>query len=348
MEESAQTIKRKLQEATGYPAPNFNKLVEGHVDYDSEFSYTLNYANYMFEAHEMKKHTEEWLDRKFPNTPDYKFVGIGAIAWLLNHSGYVKPDVIQRASEKINKISMEEAKLEQEKIIELKEPSMTPMQIRTMDVIADLEVYIDNMLLNRQIEKSPEEIFKDGGTLDKAVVQQFIQDWKSATKDDASPPDPEMKNTIDSHVKAIEDAFNAIPSTERAARKTKLVDPSKLVKKLKYNDQAIMLDDLLVTSVLPEKIIGAQVLWVYNVKTRKLGQYVAYDENGLSVKGSTIMNYDSAKSFQKIARKPKILLTTLLVSGKVTQNKLLGSIKAVESVLSGRINNDTILVKTFQ
>ena len=64
--------------------------------------------------------------------------------------------------------------------------------------------------------------------------------------------------------------------------------------------------------VYPTQIVGANELWVFNIKTRKIGKYVASNidpkgmqrqGSGLSVKGTTIIGYNETESIQKTLRK---------------------------------------------
>ena len=99
-------------------------------------------------------------------------------------------------------------------------------------------------------------------------------------------------------------------------------------------------------SINPVDIVGAEVLWVYNVKNRKLGKYVAEAMGGvLGVKGTTITGYDANKSTQKTLRKPEEQIKQFLASSKVELRKYLENIKTTEIKLNGRINADTILLK---
>ena len=95
----------------------------------------------------------------------------------------------------------------------------------------------------------------------------------------------------------------------------------------------------------PTDIIGVMQLWVYNTKTRKLGVYHAEDAGGLTVKGSSILNFAESKSVQKKLRKPEVTLPDVLTGGKVFLRNVIDTIKAVESNLNGRINADTILLR---
>jgi hypothetical protein len=145
---------------------------------------------------------------------------------------------------------------------------------------------------------------------------------------------------------ALFDGFAQYGQVKKATKKASVRKPpakEKLVAKLKYlkNDSVTK-----AVSINPVDIIGSQVLWVYNVKTRKLGKYVAEDMGGvLGVKGTTITGYNENKSVSKTLRKPEAQIKEFLAAGKIDLRKFLENIKATEVKLNGRINQDTILLK---
>jgi len=128
----------------------------------------------------------------------------------------------------------------------------------------------------------------------------------------------------------------------RKPRKKKPVSFEKKVKNLKFKKDDT--ENKLV-SIDPIKILGAQQLWVYNVKTRKLGVYVASDAAGLEVKGSAIQNYKYSESICKTVRKPKDVLPRVLDGGKVILRKVMSEINSKPQELNGRINDQTILLR---
>lgn len=99
------------------------------------------------------------------------------------------------------------------------------------------------------------------------------------------------------------------------------------------------------SSIEPSKIIGVSQLWVFNVKLRKVGVYFAQDAGGLSIKGSTILNFDDKLSVAKTVRKPKETVTEILKSGKAAIKTAFGKINSKQNLLTGRINSDTILLR---
>ena len=128
----------------------------------------------------------------------------------------------------------------------------------------------------------------------------------------------------------------------RKPRKAKVVPKDKLVAKLKFMKSN---EPLKLVSINPTDIIGASELWIFNIKTRKLGKYIASEFNTLNIKGTTITNFDEFKSVQKTVRKPEEKLKEFKAAGKVQLRKFLDDINATDTKLTGRINEETILLK---
>jgi uncharacterized protein (DUF433 family) len=125
-------------------------------------------------------------------------------------------------------------------------------------------------------------------------------------------------------------------------RVKKSVPAEKVVAKMKF---AKTHEPLKLVSINPTDILGAKELWIFNIKTRKLGKYIAAEYQELGVKGTSITGFDENRSVQKTLRKPEEQLKEFKASGKVQLRKFLEDIKAVDIKLNGRINEDTILLK---
>ena len=139
-------------------------------------------------------------------------------------------------------------------------------------------------------------------------------------------------------------ACDMIQQESKVARKPRIrkAEPEKLAKKLKFKAA----DEITKTvSINPVDIIGAEELWVYNAKTRKLGKYVAIEHGELSIKGTSIQFFDENLSVQKTLRKPVEQLAEFKKAGKVQLRKFLDDIKTTEIKLNGRINEETVLLK---
>lgn len=131
----------------------------------------------------------------------------------------------------------------------------------------------------------------------------------------------------------------------RKPKKRKKKTPDQIVSKLIFCDEDKTYN---IKSVKPTEIVGASQLWVFNTKTRKLGVYHTLDSEGLSVKGTTILNYDETKSVMKTLRKPEVVLPEVLKGGKVYMRSVIDTIKSVEMPMNGRINKETILLRVIK
>ena len=154
----------------------------------------------------------------------------------------------------------------------------------------------------------------------------------------------QIKNFI-AFLQEIESACNMLmqeAKVNKKPRKTKAVSKDKLVAKLKFKKTD---EPLKLVSVNPADIVGAQELWVFNSKTRKLGKYVAEEFKELGVKGTTITGFSEMKSVQKTLRKPVEQLAAFKSAGKVALRKFLEDINAVDTKMNGRLNEETILLK---
>lgn len=138
------------------------------------------------------------------------------------------------------------------------------------------------------------------------------------------------------------DAYAKTKKAVKVARVKKAPNKQKLVSKIKYAKDNTQYK---VASIDPVSIIGATELYVFNVKTRKLGRYVADSHMAtLSIKGTTVIGFDTQVSTQKTLRKPERQIPEFTGSSKAAKRKFLNGIKSVEIALNGRLNSDTILL----
>ena len=146
---------------------------------------------------------------------------------------------------------------------------------------------------------------------------------------------------LDDLQKAV-DQYRGVKQATKKARVKKAPSKEKLVAKLKYCKEFAQLK---MVSINPADIVGAQELWVYNTKTRKLGRYISSNSDGLGVKGTSIENFTD-KSTSKTLRKPEQQLAEFMKNSKVQLRKFMDTVKATETVLNGRIYADVMLLKT--
>ena len=207
--------------------------------------------------------------------------------------------------------------------------------------------YVDALVDYNELERMP-----TAGQLKK--MSEFEADqWAQLKEGYAHIKKADIKNyriAIGELIAALDFVIDSAKAT-RKPRKPKVYSADKLVAKLKY----LKVDDKYkLASIDPAQIIGASELWVFNVKNRKIGKYVASnidpkgmqrDGSGLSVKGTTIQGFDEKLSIQKTLRKPPEQLKQFKDAGKVKLRKFIEEIPTTDTKLNGRINPETILLK---
>jgi hypothetical protein len=143
-------------------------------------------------------------------------------------------------------------------------------------------------------------------------------------------------------------SYISVKKANKAPRKKKAVPVEKIVAKLKYlkefKDAVNKLD---LVSVHPTKLHGASEAWVYDTAKRKLHHYIADEySKSFTVKGNTILGFDTNKSEIKTLRKPGEQIKEVMGS-KPAARKYFNDIKAVSATPNGRFNENMIILKAF-
>ena len=344
-------------------------------EFDHFMRKSLNYYNYFFSQKDLKKHVVAWMkDVKDFTTEEIKAferagdrtVSMTTCGLIMahrqgmplqeRHIEFIDANIL----ESINSKSAEEVV---EVVDETPKAYVPTIQDRlnekTADTIGELEGHYDEFITNPKYNFKPYDYLVANNVpqsqLSKyeAVYQARFEELRQAYE----KVDEQITEGY-SHYKAadfkrifafIDQILNdiiqyrGVKKATKKVRAPKSVSKEKVVGKLKYakEDKVMRL-----ISINPADIIGAQELWVYNTKTRKLGKYVADSLKGpLNVKGTGIIGYDEHKSVSKTLRKPDEKLKEFAKATKIQLRKFLEDIKATEAKLNGRINTETILLR---
>jgi len=349
------------------------------------FRTSMDYYRLESSARDLKPFVISWMDqngypkesiKKFKNTKDWRCnTTVGSIAAnLLRGMPAVRLDfnegrnTSQWLGEQISKIIDEGYcdEISNESIEEKNSIPVVSIQERLKEAAARMTEEIDYALdsFSRDPESFEPKAFKVlnllKGKQAKAAHARLIKDFYIRSHDEVIEASvgkdeqlkegyshlskKQLKKLIDFYTEVVSacDMLMQEAKINKKPRAKKSVPAEKVVSKLKYlkSDEPSKL-----VSINPVDIIGAKELWVYNIKTRKLGKYVAEEYRELSIKGTSIIGFSESNSMQKTLRKPEEQLKEFKAAGKVQLRKFLEDIKAVDIKLNGRINEDTILLK---
>ena len=285
----------------------------------------------------------------------------GSVSRMYNNGASLPDQTLVRTHLKIEYM-LTFAQAKEESVIQKNSMSVADrVRERTSTIIADLEEELDNFVLNDyNSDFKPYEYMKrnDVKAVHATKVSLFYAPLLNELKEAAKNKDPDLKEaysrlskpTLKRYIEFIEKIINdansvaQINKATRKTRKPKEKSAAQLVSKMRHAKES---GQFKVASIDPSRIIKAQMLVVFNTKYKKLGLYVAEDESGLSVKGSSIVNFSESNSMTKTLRKPEQILPLVTTEGKLAFNKLFKGLPTKSAALNGRINEDTILLRVW-
>ena len=334
----------------------------GTKEYENEFfSIFLIYSEKITDQ-QAKQSILQYVKGKNKNIDDYsslqakKYTPYGIYA-KMQFDGIKLPIVEQKSLdqfledlEKLNK-DKQTKKEQSRKEKDIKDSR----QIRNF--LGDLNLLIDNqidlIISNKKPNSDISSILKKYNLMasshqsTKDLLTRMIVDVKLAkTKKDEqlvegySYMTPKQLTNYISFLESILSKINTTSVVVRKPRTLKPKRPDQLVKKLHIQDRC---DVLGILSITKTDIIGANVLYTYNTKTRFFTQYLS--DSGFSIKGTSLLNVNSA--LKKKVRKPELLFAQINPKNKKFMESLWSSLKGKESTSNTRLSNVCIILSAF-
>ena len=330
----------------------------------------LNWYNYHSDSKESKKFTISYLKEiKAPKkdieilekVSDDHFQNLGFVCRMKLRGAPLSTKNEQWISSFINELK---GKVETVVVEKSNTPTISiqeRVEQKAKEYIGEIEGLIDECFINEDFSVEPYETLLSLGVKGAHTphIINFLSKRITELESVLKTKEPDLKEGYSNFDKTLLKNYikfiNAIiadcqklahnAKVTRKPRKKKAKPVEKVIQKLQFKKED---NAFKIVSINPSDIVGATQLWIFNTKTRKLGVYNSQDSGGLSVKGTSLLNYDEATSIQKTIRKPETVLPNCLKGGKIILRKLLPEINAVEQPLTGRINSDTILLRVIK
>jgi len=346
-------------------------------EFDHFLRKSFFYYNYYYSQKDCKKHVVKWMqDNQYSKTDVSKFIRSPDRALPMTACGLVmavRQGMPMREKElEYLKARLHEAvnsdNLEPEEVVDTTKPAVQTVRAptiqdrlneKTAEHLAHFEGLYDEVLAGDTVKPDAFN-YLTANTVPQSQINKF-EHLFTIRKGEllvAQERRDEQVEEAYKHYKAADfkrhhafldqlltdlDQYRSVKKTQKKARVKRAPNKEKVVSKLKYMKEE---KTLKLVSINPVDIVGAQELWVYNSKTRKLYKYIADTLTGpLGVKGTSITGYDEVKSVGKTLRKPDEKLKEFAKATKVQLRKFLEDIKATETQGNGRMNSDTVLLK---
>jgi hypothetical protein len=343
-------------------------------DFDHFLRKSFAYYNYYYSQKDLKKHMVKWMQENeyskkdvsaFIRSPD-RSVPMTAYGLLMaNKQGmpfrekeltYVK----QRIEFAITEAEPEGIEVASTEKVAVKVPTIQDrLNEKTSEHLAYFEGLYDEVVLGGTIDPKAFD-YLTANTVPQSQINKFVELFGARKAELGAAQGKLFEDHVEAykHYKAADykrhyafldaildslEQYRGVKKATKKARVKRAPNKEKLVSRLKYLKEE---KTLKLVSVNPVDIIGAQELWCYNAKTRKLYKYVADSLTGpLGIKGTSLTGFDLAKSVGKTLRKPDEKLKEFAKASKIQLRKFLEEIKATETLGNGRMNEDTILLR---
>ena len=340
------------------------------LSYQIDLMHALNYYNAAYDSKDKRKWTMAYVGKacanEFDSLSDYHFNSVGTIIRMKMRDVYLEEKELNFIETKIAELrelsaagGLATSSLKGGAKVKVDKPVVS-IQDRVAEAasthIGEINGLIDDFIMNgtevdvgsylKANNVSPQVSKLIPNAFDKFIQEltEYIEGKDKQLLEGYGYLGKTKAKKLLKSLEAISTACQQQVVTAKAVRKPrarKEKPASVLAAKVKFMKE---FTELKLKSELPVKIVGASEVWVYNTKYKKIQVYRSLGT--LSLKGTTILNYDVATSGAKTMRKPE-LVTGYVGMTKRTLGAEFKNMKTKESAVNGRINTDCVILKIF-
>lgn len=327
---------------------------------DPNLPKVLNWYNYQFDNSQAK----EWLV-KYLNEISFDTKTIGIIKRLPDWAVPATPGWLskmylngtQLAAENkqyiINKVVAAIEKYGKRSSEDKREPTIQDrVALKSNQLFCKYEELIDAFMDTGKTTSMYDFLRAENAT---PVAASYIKSKYERISSDFNSPDEQLLEAYGKKFQIWKDFYQSLVDDcdrylgNKKSQKIRTPGVVKLVPKTKTADKVVYKkshDPLKLVSVPPEKILGANQVWLYNTKYNQLQVYTASDSvSGLSIKGTTVIGFDERIAQSKGLRKPQETLNHVLTATKNQLGGIMASLVSKERPANGRINENTIILR---
>ena len=346
----------------------FGEPVINPLNYQIDLMRALNHYNSAEDNKTKRKWAMSYIARKNKNQAkvledlkDYEFTSLGVICRLKDREQHLEPKELKFIDRRIKElIELAKSGKPSSQIKTVTERPMKPKVDKNEELLAsavgeihgmlddllleDKDVDVESLLKSLNITSAvakqiPEKFEKMLAELEEVQVtkdKQLIEGYSNIKK-------VKLRKIIMA-LKSISAACSQQAVSAKTVRKPRVQKEkpaSVLAAKVKYMQEYA---ELGLKSVHPVNMVGATEVWIFNTKYKKLQAYRALDGQKLSIKGTTLLNYDVSNSSSKTLRKPE-QAKDVIAMAKKTFATFFKNLKTKDAAVNGRINEECVILK---
>lgn len=346
---------------------------------------TLRHYGYFYDHKEGNKWASEWVKKNYTKAQYANFRA--AETWrtsmtvcslckmMLNGAVFDEKRMAWIDSHIQESIEAGKAKKVEDKsstnVVSIKKNPADIVKEKTSDFIGAIEEVLDLFFDGVYVDIDNYSVFNELQKIDaayitaKGVADYYVplrEELKELTGRKPKNPTDEYNQLVEGYsnmtkkkqkeyLKLIEtvitdaEKYMASKKATRKVRTKKPVSIAQQASKVKYLNSSA---EYQVSSVTPDNIVGASIVYLFNVKTRALTRLESSATTGMGIKGTTIINFDEDKCEKKKLRKPEDFIAATAKTTKIKMTREFNAVKTKASASNGRINADTIILKVFK
>ncbi len=337
-----------------YDASNINCDLP---DYKMVLSREISHLHYELDTKIKKSNTIQWVKNRTSNNvkglidlPEYEFEAIGKYAYILNNGAKLDEKTMDSFTNFINLLCEKTPITSSLDGGETNKPTIQDyVKTKAANTCQLFDSWVDHF------SKSPEsynfDVKKTKSNMDslKPAHHKHIADHYKTVYDEITAALDGDEGLYEGYAHFTKSQlrklhtfykliFDSMVVAVDATPPKKPVDVFKVLSKLKYR-----LQEGDIKSVSPKLILGAKELWIFNVKSNKLGVYMSDD--GFSVNGSNIVGFNG-KSVEKMVKKD-FDLKQFQIGNQAFKNNQFKSLTSIDVKMNGKISDQHLLLATY-
>lgn len=308
---------------------------------DRLYADAMRYAHGAFEPKELKAFALAYLKRDdMRELPDYHFAVLGQVAWIHLEGGVLNESNLEWIQRKLAEIERSVANAVTDDGDAEFEPSARQRDVRAY---VDLYSSLERMVAAGAADANDVRELINRHNVKMSILRQTLAHFEESLVDARADSITKWIAPLMVIVAELHGRVYNQKVARQAGRKvgTKV---ARVIKNVKFKQQDTTYN---LVSVNPADVVGAKAAVTFNTKTKRANFYMSAGK--LDVSGTTIKGFDEKLSYSKGLRNTSKDLESI---------KNATTLKRVETIMdqyvsgkrlaiSGRLNEDTIIVKVF-
>lgn len=329
----------------------------------------LNYFNTEIADRDKKKWAIDYILKYYPDwlsvlekVPEFDYHTLGVLIYLKEDNVFLDDKELLFIEAELKRLYLEYQKtpvVSELPIEPVKKVSVKSLNDTILDAtIAEFEGLLD-LFVTQGIDPEFKVYLKANNVPSHVIkrVPEAFQERIEELKSVLEGTDEELRDAYDTlsrlkirryikHLESISEICQEekiVKKVERKIRVHREQPVAKIVSKVKWKKDD---EELGLKSEYPSKLVNSQEVWLYSTRYKTLQVYKTVEPTKISVKGTTLIGWEPSLSFSKRVRKPE-KLKSLTGLGKRDIMKFMKELSTKESEVTGRINDETIILKVF-